>query len=69
MQNPIDQSIFIGQNIVVMAYVDDIIIFSKNVETINKLKTHISKHVDVIDLNNAKFYLNMEIIRKKKPLF
>ena len=51
-----------------MAYVDDIIIFSKNAETFNKLKAQISKHVDVIDLDNAKFYLNMEIIRKKKTI-
>ena len=51
-----------------MAHVDDIIIFSKNAETINKLKTHISKHVDITDLNNAKFYLNMKIICKKKTI-
>ena len=61
VQNPVDQSIFTGQDIVVVAYVDDIIIFNKNVETVNKLKTHILKHIDIIDLNNAKFYLNMEI--------
>ena len=36
MQNPVDQSIFIGQNIAVVAYADDIIIFSKNNETVNK---------------------------------
>ena len=68
MQNPVDQSIFTGQNIVVVAYVDDIIIFNKNAETVNKLKTHISKHVDIIDLNNTKFYLNMKIICEKKTI-
>ena len=68
MQNPVDQSIFIDQDIAVVAHVDDIIIFNKNAETVNKLKTHISKHVEVTDLDNAKFYLGMEIIRKGKTI-
>ena len=41
MQNPINQSVFIDENIVVIVHVNDLLIFNKSAKTVEKLKAHI----------------------------
>ena len=38
IQNPIDQSVFIGENIAVVVHVNDLLIFNKSAKTVEKLK-------------------------------
>ena len=61
VQNPVDQSVFIGEDIAVVAHVDDLLIFSKSVKTAEKLKAHIKKYVEITDLGQAKTCLGIEI--------
>ena len=68
IQNPIDQSVFIGEDIVVVAYVNDLFIFNKSVKTIEKLKAHIKKYVKITNLKQTKTYLDIEILRENKTL-
>ena len=68
MQNPIDQSVFIDEDIAVVAHIDDLLIFSKSAKTAEKLKAHIKKFVEITDLGQAKTYLGIEILREGKTL-
>ena len=68
MQNPIDQSVFIDENIAVIVHVNDLLIFNKQIKTAEKLKAHIKKYVKITDLKQAKTYLDIEILREDKTL-
>ena len=68
MQNPIDQSVFIDEDIAVIAHVNDLLIFNKSTKTAEKLKTHIKKFVKITDLKQTKTYLDIEILRENKTL-
>ena len=68
MQNPIDQSVFIDEDIAVVAHIDDLLIFSKSAETAEKLKAHTKKYIEITDLKQAKTYLDIEILREGKTL-
>ena len=68
VQNPIDQSVFIDEDIAVVAHVNDLLIFNKSVKTVEKLKAHIKKYVKITDLKQTKTYLNIEILREDKTL-
>ena len=68
IQNPIDQSVFIDEDIVVIAHVNDLLIFNKSAKTVEKLKAHIKKYLKITDLRQAKTYLGIEILREGKTL-
>ena len=68
IQNPIDQSVFIDEDIAVIFHVNDLLIFNKSVKTVEKLKVHIKKYVKITDLKQIKTYLNIEILRENKTL-
>ena len=68
IQNPIDQSVFIDEDIAVVAHVNDLLIFSKSAKTAEKLKAHIKKYVKITDLKQIKTYLDIEILRENKTL-
>ena len=68
IQNPIDQWVFIGENIAVVAHVNDLLIFNKSVKTIEKLKAHIKKYVKITNLKQTKTYLNIKILHENKIL-
>ena len=68
MQNPINQSVFTDENIVLIVHVNDLLIFSKSAKTAEKLKAHIKKYVKITDLRQAKTYLDIEILREDKTL-
>ena len=68
IQNPIDQSVFIGEDIVVIVHVNDLFIFNKSVKTVEKLKIHIKKYMKITNLKQIKTYLNIEILCENKTL-
>ena len=68
IQNPIDQSIFIDEDIAVIFHVNDLFIFNKSAKTVEKLKAHIKKYVKITDLKQTKTYLDIEILREDKTL-
>ena len=68
IQNPIDQSVFIDEDIAVVAHINDLLIFNKSAKTAEKLKAHIKKFVEITDLEQAKTYLDIEILRENKTL-
>jgi hypothetical protein len=57
---------FSGIFIILVLYVDDMLIASKSMEEINKLKAHLSRTFDMKDLGAAKHILGMEIHRDRK---
>lgn len=52
-----------------MVYVDDIIIATKNLNAIHKVKNMISSEFEIKDLNEVKQYLGIEITRDKNGIF
>ncbi|KIM60717.1 hypothetical protein SCLCIDRAFT_72313, partial [Scleroderma citrinum Foug A] len=46
----------------VAVYVDDKLIFSKNLDAIKRLKTQLSKHFEITDLGKARWILGMEVL-------
>ena len=54
-----------GSFIYLLLYVDDMLIPSKNVEEIEKLKTQLNQEFEMKDLGNAKKILGMEITRDR----
>ena len=55
-----------GSFIYLLLYVDDMLIASKNVEEIEKLKTRLNKEFEMKDFGEAKKILGMEITRDKE---
>lgn len=55
-----------GSIIFLLLYVDDMLITSKSVDEVKKLKTLLSKECDMKDLGAAKMILGMEIRRGRK---
>ena len=62
-----NQLIFINPktNIVVTSHIDDLLVFSKNKESIITLKKELSKKVDITDLGPTSYYLGIEIKRDR----
>ena len=54
-----------GSFIYILLYVDDMFIASKNVEEIEKLKTHLNQEFEMKYLGEAKKILGMEITRDR----
>ena len=55
-----------GTFIILVVYVEDILISSKSMEEINRLKAQLSRTFDMKDLGAAKHILGMEIHRDRK---
>lgn len=56
-----DDCLFIGEDVVVIVYVDDIIIMGKNQNVIDRIKSLIKKRFKVRDLGAIKNFLNINI--------
>ena len=54
-----------GSSIFLMLYMDDMLIATKRMSEVNKLKIFLSKEFDMKDLGGAKNILGMEIMRDK----
>ena len=63
-----DNSIFINRitNVILATHIDDILIFSKNIENIKSLYKDLNKDLEVSDLGEVKYYLGIEIIRNRQ---
>ena len=57
---------FDGIFIILVLYVDDMLIASKSMDEINRLKAQLSRTFDMKDLGAGKHILGMEIHRDKK---
>ena len=68
-----NQSIFYNKDIdiIIAAHIDDLLIIDQNKVYIDNLKSQIFKKVEISDLDDAKFFLDMKITRNKdkKQLF
>ena len=51
-----------------MAYVDDILIASNNVQVVEELKTSLDQHSKLKDLGALKYFLGLEIARLDKGI-
>lgn len=64
-----DYSVFykrVGDCLIIVAvYVDDMLIFGKDVQVINSLKSELKSIFEMTDLGEAKWILNMEVIRDR----
>jgi len=62
-----DHGVFIkndnGTLVIVAVYVDDFLIFSSKLNTIQHTKSELSSHFDMKDLGDAKWILQMEVIQ------
>ena len=70
MRSEADHSLFYkdedGNLLVVAVYVDDKLIFSKNLDAIKHLKLQLSDHFEITDLGEAWWILGMEVIRNRQ---
>jgi len=70
MRSEADHSLFYkdkdGDLLIVAVYVDDKLIFSKNLNAIKCLKLQLSEHFEIMDLGEARWILGMEVIRDRQ---
>ena len=57
-----DQSIFRKNDIIICAHIDDLLIFGPNISKIQALKSEIDKIVDITDLGDISFFLEIQVI-------
>ena len=66
MHSNADHSLFYKDEdsdlLIIAIYVDDKLIFSKNVDAIKHLKLQLSEHFEITDLGEARWILGMEVI-------
>ncbi len=62
-----DQSVFYNSesNIIITAYIDDLLVFAENKNEINSLKQQLKRKLELSDLGNISYYLGMEISRDR----
>jgi hypothetical protein len=52
-----------GESVILCLYVDDILTFETNIDTINEVKSFLSKSFDMKDLGEANVILNIKLIK------
>ena len=60
-----DHCIYVGKNLIVAIYVDDILILSKNRRSLRQLKAELKNRFKMKDLGPVKHYLGIEVHRTK----
>jgi hypothetical protein len=63
-----DHCIYVGKNLIIAIYVDDILILSKNKRSLRQMKDELKKRFKMTDLGPAKQYLGIEIHRTKERI-
>nr|KYP53276.1 hypothetical protein KK1_024903 [Cajanus cajan] len=58
----------VGEMIVSIVYVDDIVITRVDFNEINKLKDSLATEFEIKDLESLKYFLGMEVARSKKGI-
>ena len=63
-----DQAIFVNlqKQMIVTSHIDDLLIFAKDINIIQELKSNLSKEVDISDLGSISYYLGIEVNRNRK---
>ena len=59
------QGVFIGPDLVIAVYVNNIIIIGQTKAIINNFKMQLSKHFNIKDLGEAADYLSIEIVQNR----
>lgn len=59
----------IGKYTAILVYVDDLLITGNNADEIKKTKEQLHKLFTIKDLGNAKYFLGLEIVRKKDGMY
>ena len=62
-----DHCVYIEKNLIIIIYVDNILILSKNKQSLQKIKAELKQQFDMSNSESAEQYLNIEIhwIKKK----
>src|SRR6266487_1744312 len=63
-----DHCIYVGKDLIVAIYVDDILILSKNKRSLRQMKEELKSRFKMSDLGHAKHYLGIEIHRTKEKI-
>lgn len=72
--SPVDRCIYIldkgdiTKNIYVVLYVDDLVIVTENIETMNSFKNYLMNKFLMVDLKEIKLFLGIKIIRKDNQI-
>jgi hypothetical protein len=61
----VDECLYIGRELAIAVYVDDIIYLSLSIEVIKKIKFFLSARYEVRDLEEAREFLNLRVIRDR----
>jgi hypothetical protein len=64
-QSYVDECLYIGRELAIAVYVDDIIYLSPNIELIKKAKAFLSTRYEVRDLEEAREFLSLRVIRDR----
>ena len=57
---------FYQSDVIITAYIDDLLIFGPNIKLINSTENKSDKKFDMKDIGAAAYFLGMQITRKKK---
>lgn len=60
--------VFIGVEVIVLCYVDDLIVIASNQQIINSLKTALSLRLPANDFGDSIDFLDMKLIRKERGI-
>ena len=60
-----DSSLYISGDLIILIFVDDIVLFSKNKEAIREAKRWLSEAFRMVDLGSLKLFLGMQIDRNR----
>jgi Reverse transcriptase (RNA-dependent DNA polymerase) len=62
-----DPSIYIyREKTVIIAHINNILIFSQNIENINKIREKLASKLELSNLGEARYFLGIEIIRNRQ---
>jgi hypothetical protein len=61
-----DHSLYVGKDLIIAVYVDDLKIMTSNMELMRQVKESLSKEFEMTDLGEMSHYLGMQIIRDRK---
>jgi hypothetical protein len=57
-----------GKSVILCLYVDDILIFGTNIDSINKVKSFLLKSFDMKNLGEANVILNLKLIKDESGI-
>ena len=63
-----DHCVYIEKNLIIAIYVDDILILSKNKQSLQKIKAELKQQFEMSNLKSAEHYLKIEIHQIKKKI-